>query len=302
MIAKIVQGSGFRGAVKYVLEKKDARLLHGKGVLLKDHASIIQNFITQSKMKPNISKPVAHISLNFSAQDKNRLTDQSMITIAQDYLKKMEYENTQYIIVRHSDTEHPHLHLIINRINNEGNRISDKKEKLRNTKICMELTRKHGLYIASGKENVKKHRLREPDKTKYEIYQTLQSAIPKSRSWLDLESELWKSGISIELKKNGSTDKIQGVRFGKNEYEFNGSKIDRAFSYSKINFRLQQNEWSMNQQTKSNNQNKTNTKSKYSLLKELSNSLNLAANSEYDADSLKQKFPKRKKRKKGLRR
>ena len=242
MIAKIVQGSGFKGAVNYVLEKKDARLLYGKGVRLKDKASIIQSFITQSKMKPNISKPVAHISLDFSAQDKARLTDQFMTDMAQKYLKKMGYENTQYIIVRHFDTEHPHIHLIINRIDNNGNRISDKKEKLRNSKICMELTKRYGLYIASGKENVKEHRLREPDKSKYEIYRTLQLAIPKSRNWKALENELWKSEISIELRKNGSTNKIQGVLFSKNGYKFNGSKVDRSFSYSKINFRLQQNE------------------------------------------------------------
>nr|WP_320118478.1 relaxase/mobilization nuclease domain-containing protein [uncultured Marinifilum sp.] len=302
MIAKIIQGRGFKGAVNYVLDKEKARLLHGNGVLLKNKTSIIQNFITQSKMKPNISKPVAHISLNFSVQDMNRLTDELMLKIAQEYLRKMKYENTQYIIVRHFDTEHPHLHLIINRIDNKGKRITDKKEKLRSTNICMELTKKNDLYIASGKENVKEHRLKEPNKTKYEIFQALQDAVPKSSNWLELESELWKSRIDTDLIKNGSTNKIQGVRFGKNGYEFNGSKIDRAFSYSKINFRLQQNEWSINQQTKSNNQNKSNTRSKHSLLKELANSLNASANSQYEADLLKQKFPKRKKRKKGFRR
>ncbi|MDE5417918.1 relaxase/mobilization nuclease domain-containing protein [Labilibaculum sp. DW002] len=302
MIAKIVQGSGFKGAVNYVLEKKDAHLLYGKGVRLKDKASIIQSFITQSKMKPNISKPVAHISLDFSAQDKARLTNQFMTDMAQEYLKKMGYENTQYIIVRHFDTEHPHIHLMINRIDNNGNRISDKKEKLRNSKICMELTKKYGLYIASGKENVKEHRLREPDKSKYEIYRTLQLAIPKSRNWKELENELWKSEISIELRKNGSTNKIQGVLFSKNGYKFNGSKVDRSLSYSKINLRLQQNEWSLNLQSKPSYQNKTDTTSKHALLKDLVNTLNSTANSEYDAGLLKQKFQKQKKRKKGLRR
>lgn len=302
MIAKIVQGSGFKGAVNYVLEKKDAHLLYGKGVRLKDKASIIQSFITQSKMKPNISKPVAHISLNFSAQDKARLTNQFMTDMAQEYLKKMGYENTQYIIVRHFDTEHPHIHLMINRIDDNGNRIPDKKEKLRNSKICMELTKKYGLYIASRKENVKEHRLREPDKSKYEIYRTLQLAIPKSRNWKELENELWKSEISIELRKNGSTNKIQGVLFSKNGYKFNGSKVDRSFSYSKINLRLQQNEWSLNLQSKPSYQNKTDTTSKHALLKDLVNTLNSTANSEYDAGLLKQKFQKRKKRKKGLRR
>jgi len=106
----------------------------------------------------------------------------------------------------------------------------------------MELTKKYGLYIASGKENVKEYRLKEPDKTKYEIYNALKSAIPNCRNWQELKAELLQSGITIEFRKNGNTDKIQGVRFGKNGYEFNGSKIDRSCSYSKINYQLYLNE------------------------------------------------------------
>ena len=58
----------------------------------------------------------------------------------------------------------------------------------------------------------------------------------------ELKAELLQSGITIEFRKNGNTDKIQGVRFGKNRYEFNGSKIDQACSYSKISYQLYQNE------------------------------------------------------------
>lgn len=242
MIAKIVQGRGFQGAVNYILDKENASLLYAEGVRLKDKESISHSFIVQHKLNPNISKPVTHISLDFSVQDKSRLTDRFMVDVAHEYMKKMGYKDTQYIIARHHDTDHPHIHLVINRIDNNGKRISDQNEKLRNVKICMELTKKHGLYIASGKENVKEYRLKEPDKTKYEIYHALQSAIPKCRNWQELKAELLKSGITIEFRKNGTTDKIQGVRFGKNGYEFNGSKIDRTCSYSKINYRLQQNE------------------------------------------------------------
>jgi hypothetical protein len=241
MIAKIVQGRGFKGAVNYVLDKDHARLLYAEGVRLKDKESIIHSFIVQHKLNPNISKPVAHISLDFSVQDKNRLTDSFMVDIAQNYMKKMGYKDVQYIIARHHDTDHPHIHIVINRIDNNGKRISDQNEKLRNVKICMELTKENGLYIASGKENVKEHRLKEPDKTKYEIYHALQSAISTCQSWQELNAELLKSVITTELRNNGGTHKIQGVRFGKNGYEFNGSKIDRTCSYSKINYRLQQN-------------------------------------------------------------
>jgi hypothetical protein len=242
MIAKIVQGRGFRGAVSYILDKDNARLLYAEGVRLKDKESISHSFVVQHKLNPNISKPVAHISLDFSVQDKSRLTDRFMVDVAQEYMKRMGYKDTQYIIARHHDTDHPHIHLVINRIDNNGKRITDQNERSRNVKICMELTKKHCLYIATGKENVKEHRLKEPDKTKYEIYNALQSTISKCRSWQELKTELLKSGIKTEFRNNGTTDKIQGVRFGKNGYEFNGSKIDRAYSYTKISYQLQKNE------------------------------------------------------------
>ena len=242
MIAKIVQGKGFRGVIGYVLDKEKADLLYAEGVRIKDKESIIKSFVAQQKLNPKIAKPVAHISLDFSVQDKNRLTDQFMAGMALEYMEKMGYRDTQFIIARHHDTDHPHIHIVINRIDNNGKRISDQNEKLRNTRVCMELTKKYGLYIASGKENVKEHRLKEPDKTKYEIYHALKSVIPNCRNWKELKAELLQSGITIEFRKNGNTDKIQGVRFGRNGYDFNGSKIDRACSFFKISYQLYMNE------------------------------------------------------------
>jgi hypothetical protein len=241
MMAKIVQGRGFKGVVNYVLDKDKARLLYSEGIRTKDKDSVVNSFIAQSGMNP-ISKPVAHISLNFSAQDKEKLTDAAMAGIAVEYMKTMGYNNTQYIIVRHHDREHPHVHLVINRIDNDGKRISDKNERLRSTKVCMELTKRYGLYIASGKENVKRHRLKEPDKTKYEIYDALRTVVSKCRNWKELTETLKKQGITTDFRYNGSSDRIQGIRFEKNGYTFNGSQIDRSCSYSKIDFQLKQND------------------------------------------------------------
>jgi hypothetical protein len=186
---------------------------------------------------------VAHISLNFSAQDKSRLTDKFMVDVAHEYLGEMGFENTQYIVARHFDTEHPHLHLVINRIDNNGNRISDKKEKWRSTKVCMELTKKYGLYLAEGKEKVKEHRLREPDKTKYQIYNILKDAIPNCKNWRELIVQLHRQDVKVDFKYKGKTKEVQGVIFSKNNLVFNGSKVDRQFSFSKINYQLNNNNY-----------------------------------------------------------
>ena len=110
------------------------------------------------------------------------------------------------------------------------------------------------MYFAKGKENVNVHRLKEPDKTKYEIYKSLKENIPISKSWSELEHQLKKEGIEIHYKFRGKTNVVQGVSFEKNKLKFNGSKVDRQFSYSKIDYQLKKNMQEYLQQSTSNNQ------------------------------------------------
>lgn len=63
--------------------------------------------------------------------------------------------------VRHSEVIYTHIHSNQSyRFDNDSRRISDQNEKLCSTKVCIELTKKYGLYIVSGKENVKRERLK----------------------------------------------------------------------------------------------------------------------------------------------
>lgn len=242
MIGKITKGKSFSGCIKYILDKeKGTKLLDAHGVRLKSKESIIQSFVLQAKLRPTLAKSVGHIALSFSAEDKVKLTDELMVKMAREYLQKMGIKDTQYIVARHFNKEHPHIHICFNRVDNNGKTISDKNDRHRCTKICRELTEKHGLYIASGKEQVKTHRLKEPDKTKYEVYNTIKSTLPKCKNWAELIKALQQQGIETQFKYKGQSNETQGVIFSKGEYSFNGSKVDRQFSYSKIDYQLNQN-------------------------------------------------------------
>ncbi len=254
MIAKIVKGKAFKGCVNYILDKnKDAVLLDTQGLRLKSNGSIIQNFVSQARLNPNLAKSVGHISLSFSAQDKEMLTNDLMLKVAKEYMQKMGIKDTQYFIARHFDREHPHIHLCFNRVDNNGKTISDKNDRFRSEKICKELTEKYGLYFSTGKENVKTNRLKEPDRTKHEMYLILNFLVPKCKNWNQLLSYLNKQGIDAKFKYKGQSDEIQGITFMKNGYSFTGSKIDRMFSYSKIDFQLKQNNFSQGQLQSSRN-------------------------------------------------
>lgn len=234
MIGKIRKGSRFKGCVNYVLGKEQAALLHAEGILAESNRDIIRSFILQAGMNPDLKKPVGHIALSYSPVDAPKLTDGKMVQLAQEYMREMKITDTQYIIVRHQDREHPHVHIVFNRIDNNGKTISDSNDMYRNEQVCKKLKEKHGLYFAKGKEQVKQHRLKEPDKTKYEIYTAVKNEIGKLRNWQQLKEQLTEKGIGIQFKYKGQTDEIQGVSFSKGEYTFKGSEIDRSFSYSKL--------------------------------------------------------------------
>ena len=237
MIGKVISGSSFSGTVGYVM-KEESRILEAEGVMPPEVKDMAQDFKDQTLLNPRLKNNVGHISLSFSSKDAPRMTDALMTQIAKEYMQKMGITDTQYLLVRHLDQPHPHCHLVYNRVGNNGQTISDKNIKIRNAKVCRELTEKCGLYLAPGKDDVRRERLREPDKTKYEIYDAIKGSLPKCKNWNELEGKLKEQGISVRYKYCGSTDRKQGVLFSKNGFEFSGSKIDRAFNFTKLDNRF----------------------------------------------------------------
>ena len=225
MIGKIIAGTSFAGTVGYVI-KEQSRILNAEGVTPPDIREMVQDFKDQTLLNPRLRNTVGHISLSFSPL---------MTQIVKEYILRMGITDTQYLLVRHLDQPHPHCHLVYNRVGNNGQTISDKNIKIRNAKVCHALTEKYGLHLAPGKESVRWEHLREPDKTKYEIYDAIKTNLPNCGSWNDLEYRLKEHGITMPYKYCGSTNQKQGVLFSKNGFEFSGSKIDRQFSYSKLN-------------------------------------------------------------------
>ena len=254
MIAKIIKGADFGGVINYMLSKQGgkAMVLASNNIGFTDQNLCVREFALQASMRPNVQKPVCHTILSFSSSDTERLTDDVMVKIANEYLEKMGYGDTQSLIVRHSDRHHPHLHICINRIGNNGKTISDHNEKYRSTKICRELTERYGLTIGEGKQEVNRSRLRGEDKLRYDIFDTIKSILLQSQTWKDFVAGLEQQGITTRFKTKGNTDVVQGIIFEKDGCSFSGSKIDRTCSFSRLNAEIEQNS---HKQEKTNLQN-----------------------------------------------
>ena len=197
MMAKINKGKAFKDLVNYVLDKRNMELIDADGVRLVNRKALISSFVSQSATNPHLIRTVGHISLDFSTQDKAKLHNRLMATIAREYMERMGIKDTQYIIVRHHDTDHPHIHIVFNRVDNNGRTITDRNDRFRSEKICKELTNRYQLYFSTGKENVKTHRLKEPDKTKYEIYDALKKYVPRYTNWTEVMNVLKHERITV---------------------------------------------------------------------------------------------------------
>ena len=244
MIGKQTKGTSFGGCIRYVLKEEKSKLLEAVGVDGTPE-QMAEQFELQALLNDKVKNIVGHTSLNFSPEDGERLKsdDALMLQIAHDYMKLMGIENTQYIIARHIDREHPHCHIVFNRVDNDGKTISDKNDFRRNEKACKMLTAKYRLYFANGKEHIKEERLRPYDRAKHEIYKALKEELPKVQNWTDLKDALADRDIDMKFKVSRTTREIQGVKFEYNGFSFSGSKVSREFSYLNIDNRLEQNAW-----------------------------------------------------------
>ena len=234
-------GKSFAGLVRYNIGKPEARILDANGVRTKNMEQIIHDFNMQRRLNPDLGKAIGHIALSWSIHDKDKLTPEIMVLRAKDYMEGMKIKNTQYLIVQHQDKEHPHIHIIYNRVNNDGKTISDQFQKQLNAKVTMEIKLKYGYYIAGSKNEVKRSQLKGADRIKYELYDRISRTIKQSIGWQQVEDSLKKDGIGIIYKYKSDTKEIQGISFSKDGIQLRGSHIDRSLSYGNIDKQLKEN-------------------------------------------------------------
>ena len=237
MIAKIVTGKSFGGAVRYLMEKSGhARMVDSDGVELSDIRSLIGSFNFQRKARPEKVEVVGHISLSFHKDDTPRLTDGFMAGLAREYMQRMGITDTQYIVVRHTDTEHPHLHILYNRVKYDTKLVRSHNERIRSVAVCKAMKQKYGLTFSEGKESVKIERLHDPDKVKYRIYEAVKAILPYCVSLPELAERLQDKGITTTFIHRGGDPRkeIQGITFTMQGRTLKASQVDRKFSYANL--------------------------------------------------------------------
>ncbi len=196
MIAKISSGKNFYGVANYNQKK----INEGQGAILykqklvKTTPKSLQNSFDSFRTS-RVSKPVFHVSLSFSEKDKGKLSNEKMVKITKDYLQKMGYSKQPYIVYRHDDTKHPHVHVLTSRVDiGSGKKLPHDHEHRKSKRITDELEVKYDLTISDKQVLAKREMLGD-------LKKAMQNGKPESLK--KLNKELSNMGSDIRAKQKG---------------------------------------------------------------------------------------------------
>jgi hypothetical protein len=176
MIAKAIKGKGFRGALEYDLKKEQGRIID-TNMDGRSPRELAAEFGEIRKLRPNLGKAVLHVSL--AASPGEHLTDAQLVKIGQYYINGMGLNQNQYVMSRHTDTEHEHIHMVVNRIQFDGNVTTDSHDYRRQEFLMRALERELGLRQVESSTKTERRAA-----TKGEIEEGLRTGKPSTRQQL----------------------------------------------------------------------------------------------------------------------
>lgn len=116
-----------------ILNYNEQKVQHGKAEILlasgfiKDADKLnfydkLSHFERHTSLNERATTNALHISLNFDPSEK--ISNEKMMEIAETYMNKIGFGNQPYLVYRHHDSVHPHLHIVSTNIERDGKRIS----------------------------------------------------------------------------------------------------------------------------------------------------------------------------------
>lgn len=253
MIAKLETGNGFGGALRYDVRagkgtaKELARVLDAYGVsfdfdengdLLINPKQVGFDFRQQTMGYTGegvIRKPVYHWVLSYSPKDN--VSEEQMQKDAKEFLKRIGFDDTQYVMTVHYDKEHHHLHIVTNIVNNQGKRIPTMGLIDKAHEAAAAITKENGYTWGEKmkKENIKEDKMHKPhERARETIEPMIREAKEKATSLDEFNEILESQGITcqITLAQDGKRGGISyAYEYEDQVHSFKGSSIDRQLSF-----------------------------------------------------------------------
>src|SRR5450432_108455 len=129
MVARINTGKNISKSLNYneqKVQKGNAELIAASGFLREpNEMSFYQkmwHFERLIKLNKRATTNALHVSLNFDPSEK--LDKTTLVEIAKRYIEYIGFADQPYLVYRHDDAGHPHIHIVSTNIQSSGNRIS----------------------------------------------------------------------------------------------------------------------------------------------------------------------------------
>lgn len=159
MIARISKGSSLYGALTYNQEKVDEGVGKVLGANIINQpldgqfriSDCMEDFKNWMPSHYRTENPVVHISLNPHPDD--RLTDQQLFEIGEQYMQELGYGSQPYVIYKHEDIDRHHIHIVSLCVDSNGKKIDDSFEHLRSKEITQNIEQKYRLHPAENTDN-----------------------------------------------------------------------------------------------------------------------------------------------------
>lgn len=238
------------GALKYNLRKMEYPETKRRAELLDtnftnlDLSRVKAEIDLIRELRPNLSRYVYHTSLNFSPEEEAKLTNEMLEDIAHDYLEGLGFNDNQYFIFRHYDAEHPHVHLLVNRIAFDGTVVSDGNNYKRSEAVLRKLEKDYKLVA------VKESKLaleRAPKKDELEMSLRTGTASDKMVLQEKLKLLLNKGNISLPdfiklaelsgvylLFNQASTGRITGITYFHENFKIKGQALGNRYKWAEL--------------------------------------------------------------------
>jgi len=237
MIAKAIKGKGFRGAVAYDLEKEDRRLL-ATNMDGETPRALAREFGEIRKLRPTLGRAVLHVSL--SAAPGEHLSDAQWVEIGQRYLRGMGLDKNQYLLTRHVDTEHEHIHLLINRIRFDGKVVSDSNDYRRQETLMREIERDYSLQPVQSSRDVARHAPTKGEieeglrtgvaSTRQRLQQLCDGAVEISRNFSEYAAHLQTAGVALVPVVQMAGTRLTGLSYRLDGVMMKGSDLGKGYS------------------------------------------------------------------------
>ncbi len=238
MIGKQVKGKSFRGVLNYLHDREHSRIIGGN--MAGDPPRVMSaEFAVARQLNPQLQKAVYHSSLSLPKEE--HLDDETWNAIASDYLEGMEFVGSQYVVYRHSDRDHDHIHIIASRIRiTDGTTVSDSWDYVRSEQLIRELEQEYELTpTVSSNEKYQRGKTSGEMKliertgtesVREKLQQIIDQETEKAVAMPELINRLKDRGIDAKITVT-RTGKIKGISYQLDGVATSGTHLGKAYTF-----------------------------------------------------------------------